>query len=108
MDALIEVNISGEESKFGTPPERAGDLAAEVASVPGIRLCGLMGIGPWGAPEAATRDSFRLLARLFEQLPAEHRGVLSMGMTGDFEAAIAEGSTLVRIGTGIFGARRSS
>ena len=108
IDALIEVNISGEENKFGTHPTRAADLAAEVTEVPGIRLCGLMGIGPWGAPEASTRESFRLLARLYEQLPAEHRGVLSMGMTGDFEAAIAEGSTLVRIGTGIFGARRSS
>ena len=108
VDALVEVNISGEESKFGVPPERARDLAAEVAAVPGIRLRGLMGIGPWGAPEARTREGFRLLARLFEQLPDAHREVLSIGMTGDFEAAIAEGSTRVRIGTGIFGARRSS
>lgn len=119
-DVLIEVNISGEESKSGVAPERALDLAGEVTGIPGLRLCGLMGIGPaphpQGAPgskiaggdEAALRDSFRLLARLFERLPPEHRKVLSMGMTGDFELAIAEGSTMVRVGTGIFGPRRSS
>ena len=61
-----------------------------------------------GGDEAALRNSFRLLARLFERLPPEYRNVLSMGMTGDFELAIAEGSTMVRVGTGIFGPRRSS
>lgn len=109
LEVLIEVNISGEASKFGVAPERAVDLAAEVAAVPGIRLQGLMGIGPWAPDdETATRNSFRLLASLYERLPREHRQVLSMGMTGDFETAIAEGSTMLRIGTGIFGARRSS
>ena len=109
LDVLIEVNISGEASKFGVAPERAVDLAAEVAAVPGIRLQGLMGIGPLAPEEdAAERNSFRLLASLYERLPPEHRQVLSMGMTGDFETAIAEGSTMLRIGTGIFGARRSS
>jgi uncharacterized pyridoxal phosphate-containing UPF0001 family protein len=66
-----------------------------------------MGIGPLGGDETAARRSFQALRRLFEELPGEHREVLSMGMTGDFEAAIAEGSTMVRIGTGIFGSRRS-
>jgi hypothetical protein len=109
LDVLIEVNISGETSKFGVAPERAVDLAAEVAAVPGLRLQGLMGIGPLApGDEAAERNSFRLLASLYERLPREHRQVLSMGMTGDFETAIAEGSTMLRIGTGIFGARRSS
>jgi pyridoxal phosphate enzyme (YggS family) len=108
LDVLIEVNISGEASKFGVAPERAVDLAAEVAAIPGLRLQGLMGIGPLAPGEAAERNSFRLLASLYEKLPAEHRQVLSMGMTGDFETAIAEGSTMLRIGTGIFGARRSS
>lgn len=108
LDILIEVNISGEASKFGVAPERAVDLAAEVAVVPGIRLQGLMGIGPLAPGEDAARNSFRRLASLFERLPPEHRQVLSMGMTGDFETAIAEGSTMLRIGTGIFGARRSS
>jgi pyridoxal phosphate enzyme (YggS family) len=108
LEALIEVNISGEDSKFGIAADRALDLAAEVAPVPGVRLLGLMGIGPLDGDEGATRRSFQLLAELFGKLPAEHRRVLSMGMTGDFELAIAEGSTMVRIGTGIFGARRSS
>jgi hypothetical protein len=109
LDVLIEVNISGEASKFGVAPERVADLAAEIAAVSGIRLQGLMGIGPLApGDEAAARNSFRLLASLYERLPPEHRQVLSMGMTGDFETAIAEGSTMLRIGTGIFGARRSS
>lgn len=109
LDVLIEVNSSGEASKFGIAPERAVDLAAEVAAVPGLRLQGLMGIGPLAlSDEAAARNSFRLLASLYEKFPREHRHVLSMGMTGDFETAIAEGSTMLRIGTGIFGARRSS
>lgn len=113
LDVLVQVNISGEASKSGVAPDRALELAERVAGVPGLRLRGLMGIGPLaptGGPEGdrAARESFRLLARLFGQLPAEHREVLSMGMSGDFELAIAEGSTMVRIGTGIFGARRSS
>ena len=108
LDALIEVNISGEAAKFGVPPERALDLAGAVREVPGLRLRGLMGIGPLGGDERAARRSFQRLAHLYGQLPAEHRQVLSMGMSADFEAAIGEGSTMVRIGTGIFGARRSS
>ncbi|MGV3724825.1 MAG: alanine racemase, partial [Actinomycetota bacterium] len=94
---------------FGVAPEQALDLAGEIAAVPGVRLRGFMGMAPY-APlnDAAVRNSFGDLARLFEKLPPAHREVLSMGMTGDFEAAIAEGSTMVRIGAGIFGARRSS
>ena len=118
IETLIEVNLSGDPGRAGVAPERALDLAAEAASVPGIRVCGLMGIAPAphgppvtegnAAEEAAARNSFQLLARLFGQLPPQCREVLSMGMTGDFELAIAEGSTMVRIGTGIFGPRRSS
>lgn len=108
-EILVEVNISREDSKFGVAPERALDLAGQIAAVPGVRLRGLMGMAPY-APlnDAAVRKCFGDLARLFEKLPPDHRQILSMGMTGDFEAAIAEGSTMVRIGTGIFGARRSS
>ena len=107
LEILLEVNISGELSKFGVPPERALDLAGQVVTVSGLELKGLMGIGPLSGDERETRHSFQLLARLWEKLPAEHRQVLSMGMTGDFEWAIAEGSTMVRIGTALFGARRS-
>lgn len=106
LDVLLEVNISGEESKFGVAPEGALDLAAEVARIEGLRLRGLMGMGPLRGDERATRKSFQQLKRLFDALPPEHRQVLSMGMTGDFEAAIEEGSTMVRIGTGIFGPRQ--
>jgi pyridoxal phosphate enzyme (YggS family) len=107
LDVLIEVNLSGEATKFGVAPEEALDLAAEVAAVPHLRLQGLMGMGPLGEDERTAARSFRRGRALFEKLPGEHRHVLSMGMTGDFELAIAEGSTMVRVGTGLFGARRS-
>lgn len=107
LAVLLEVNISGEESKFGVPPEQALDLAGQVVTVSGLEFKGLMGIGPLSGDERETRRSFQLLAKLWGELPAEHRQVLSMGMTGDFEWAIAEGSTMVRIGTALFGARRS-
>lgn len=105
VEALIEVNISGDSSKFGVAPAAALRLAEAVAQVPGLRLAGLMGIGPLDGDAAATRRAFRTLAGLFNQLPAAHRQVLSMGMSGDFELAIEEGSTMVRVGTAIFGAR---
>jgi PLP dependent protein len=108
LDVLIEVNVSGEASKFGVAPEAAAELAAQVREMPGVRLQGLMGMGPLTGDEAATRRSFQTLYQHFDRLPAENRHVLSMGMTGDFELAIAEGSTMVRVGTGIFGARRST
>jgi PLP dependent protein len=105
VEALIEVNVAGEASKSGVAPGSALALAEVVAPIPGIRLAGFMGIGPLGTDEAETRRAFRTLAGLFAQLPATHRQVLSLGMSGDFEIAIEEGSTMVRIGTGIFGLR---
>ncbi len=105
LEVLVEVNISGEAAKFGAGPEQALDLAAAVADIPGLELRGLMGIGPLDGDAAAARKCFRQLAGLFRELPTEYRHVLSMGMTGDFEPAIEEGSTMVRIGTAIFGAR---
>lgn len=107
VDALIEVNLARESTKHGVDPDRALDLAAQVAGVQGIRLRGMMAIGPLTDDESAVRRSFAEMRRLFMELPEAHRQVLSMGMSGDFELAIAEGSTMVRIGTGIFGARRS-
>lgn len=108
LDVLVEVNIAREASKFGVSEEEALEMAGEIAGTPGVRLRGLMGIGPLTGDAAATRASFRRLRGLFEQLPAEQRQVLSMGMTGDFETAIEEGSTMVRVGTAIFGARANS
>jgi PLP dependent protein len=107
LDVLIEVNAAGEASKTGVAPERAPELAEGVAGVPGLRLCGVMGMGPLTDDERAVRRCFQQLHRIYNDFPEAHRQVLSMGMSGDFELAIVEGSNLVRIGTGIFGARRS-
>lgn len=102
---LVEVNISGEESKFGVKPEDALALCDSVGAVDGIRLAGMMGIAPFTDDEAAVRRSFARLRGLWEKLPDENRMWLSMGMSGDFEMAVREGSNMVRIGTAIFGAR---
>jgi PLP dependent protein len=107
LEVLLEVNVAGEASKSGVAPEAALSLAAEVASLPGLKLGGLMGIAPLAATPDEARRAFRRLRALFEQLPLPYRQTLSMGMTGDFEIAIEEGSTMVRIGTGIFGQRRT-
>jgi PLP dependent protein len=110
QDILMQVNISGEESKSGIGENEAVELARRIGRLENVRLLGLMTMPPFfDAPEAA-RPFFRRLARLRDRIVALHiPGVrmdeLSMGMTGDFEVAIQEGATLVRIGTAIFGAR---
>ena len=106
QDVLVEVNISGEGSKTGTAPGEALELAGNSAALPGVRVLGMMGIAPFTGDEAAVRRSFASLRELWDQLPAENRRWLSMGMTSDFEAAIEEGSNMVRVGTAIFGPRR--
>ena len=105
IDVLVEVNIAGEATKYGASPEEALGLAGEIAGLEGIRLRGLMGMAPFVENPESVRPCFRLLRSLFEKLPAENRGWLSMGMTQDFEVAIEEGSNMVRIGTAIFGPR---
>lgn len=104
-DVLIEVNISGEETKYGVSPEDALSFAEEVAEVSGIKLRGLMGMAPFVADPEEARPYFARLKRLWDRLPKEQRRWLSMGMSHDFEAAIEEGSNMVRIGTAIFGSR---
>jgi len=104
-DVLIEVKISGEETKFGTETEEALRLADEISKVSGIRVCGLMGMAPFLPDPEQTRPFFSELKRLWDRLPDEQRLFLSMGMTHDFEIAIEEGSNMVRIGTAIFGPR---
>lgn len=99
---LLQVHLGDEETKTGVPPGQAADVAAQIWETPGVRLDGLMGIAP---QDSLARPHFQTLRRLFEALPAAHRQILSMGMTADFEAAIEEGATLVRIGTAIFGPR---
>lgn len=105
-EVLVEVNISGEESKFGVQPDDALALCETIAGVEGLEMRGLMGIAPFVSDEGAIRGSFRLLKGLWDKLPNVHQGWLSMGMSSDFEIAIEEGSNMVRIGTAIFGERR--
>lgn len=107
LNVLIQVNIDDEASKSGCAPAEVDALAAAVAAAPGLRLRGLMAIPAPAQPEQR-RDAFRRLHALFDAVRARHPGAdtLSMGMSDDFEQAIAEGATMVRIGTALFGRRK--
>ncbi len=110
LNICLQVNIDNESSKAGALPDEAPALAAAMAALPGLRLRGLMCIPRADAPVEATLDSFRRLQTLGERINHE-RGkapaldTLSMGMSGDLEAAIAAGATIVRVGSDIFGPR---
>jgi pyridoxal phosphate enzyme (YggS family) len=104
---LVEVNLAEQPERSGVRPDDALALCERIMGVPGLELRGLMGMAPYfqeNAPQRA-RPFFARLRDLFEQLGSANRQTLSMGMSGDFEAAIAEGATLVRIGTALFGQR---
>lgn len=107
LNCCIQVNVSGEASKSGVAPGAVTALAHEIASLPGLRLRGLMTLPEAVVDFAAQRQAFRQLAELQAQLLEQglNLDTLSMGMTNDLEAAIAEGATLVRIGTAVFGQR---
>lgn len=107
LQVCVEVNVSGEASKSGCAPEEALALCQAVAALPRLQLRGLMAIPAPVDDEQAQRLPFRRLKTLFEQLQQAGLPVdtLSMGMSHDLEAAVAEGATLVRIGTAIFGPR---
>lgn len=107
---LIQVNVSGEAAKSGVAPDRLMDLLKGIARTKGLQVRGLMTIPPWTDRPDSSRPYFkalRELARFVERQGIEGIGMqeLSMGMSGDFEAAIEEGATLVRIGSAIFGRR---
>lgn len=102
---LVEVRLDAAATKHGVDAEEALDLAFAVRETPGLDLLGLMGMPPYADDPEVVRPEFRRLRALFERLPESNRRILSMGMTADFEAAIEEGATLVRIGTAIFGRR---
>lgn len=107
LNVLIQVNIDDEDSKSGVAPEEVPALAAAVASEPRLRLRGIMSIPtPWPTLDQR-RASFQRLRSLFEQLKSAHAGIdtLSMGMSEDFELAVQEGATMVRVGSALFGAR---
>ncbi|HET7225308.1 MAG TPA: YggS family pyridoxal phosphate-dependent enzyme [Candidatus Eisenbacteria bacterium] len=108
MPVLIEVNVSGEPSKFGVSPAETPALAEQVAALPALRFDGFMTVGAKvDVPDDARAGFARLRAvrDLAERRVGHPLPVLSMGMSGDFEVAIEEGSTMVRVGTALFGAR---
>ena len=109
-DVLLEINIGDEESKYGIKPDEAVDFADSLRGLSNIRIRGLMTVAPICDDPEANRPYFKKMRELFVDIKSKNNDnismdVLSMGMTLDFEAAIEEGATHVRVGTGIFGAR---
>ncbi|HIY05201.1 MAG TPA: YggS family pyridoxal phosphate-dependent enzyme [Candidatus Anaerotignum merdipullorum] len=110
MDVLVEVNMAEEESKFGIQPERVEEFLRQIAPLPHIRVRGLMTVAPFVENPEENRVYFRKMRELLVDMNQKkidniNMDVLSMGMTGDYEVAIEEGATIVRVGTGIFGER---
>jgi len=108
MPILLEVNIVGEASKFGYKPEQLLTDLSRLNALPRLEIHGLMTVPPWSPVAERVRPVFRRLRELkrqCEQVLGAPLAELSMGMTGDFEVAIEEGATIVRVGTGLFGAR---
>ncbi len=111
VNILVEVNVAGEESKFGSTVEEACILVSGIARLPHIRVKGLMTIAPYVTDAEENRRYFAKLKQIYVDII--HKNIdnvfmeeLSMGMTGDYEVAITEGATCVRVGTGIFGERK--
>lgn len=110
IPALIEINIGDEESKFGVRPDEAKELCKEISELDSIHIEGLMTVAPAADDPEKVRRYFRKMHELFLDIKSENidnveMKILSMGMTNDYKVAIEEGSTMVRVGTGIFGAR---
>lgn len=106
LDVLVQVNVSGEQSKSGVDPDDAEDLVSYATGLSGLRVRGLMTIGSLDATENVTRREFASMRDLYERLGrGRDFDILSMGMSGDYRIAVEEGSTMVRIGTTLFGDR---
>jgi PLP dependent protein len=110
LSVLIQVDLGGEETKFGADPARIGELVQSVSDLEGIQVNGLMIIPPFFEDPDQARPFFSRLRELGDRLESEQPGCLgqkhlSMGMSHDFEVAIQEGATIIRVGTAIFGAR---
>jgi hypothetical protein len=110
VDILIEVNVAGEETKFGTTCDEVKELVREISKLPNICIKGLMTIAPYVENAEENRVYFSKLKQLAVDIDKENidnvsMKILSMGMTGDYPVAVSEGATYVRVGTGIFGAR---
>ena len=111
MDILLEVNIAEEESKGGFSAEEIIDVSEKIRNFPHLRLRGLMTIGRFGAEIEETRQYFEKMRHLLVDIKSKNRdniyiNILSMGMSGDYELAVSEGATIVRVGQGLFGARK--
>ena len=110
IQILIEVNVAGEESKFGLTPNEVPSFVEEISKFPHLRVNGLMTIAPFVDNPEDNRPVFKALKKLSVDIEAKNidnvsMNVLSMGMTNDYQVAIEEGATMVRVGTGIFGER---
>ena len=110
IDVLIEVNMAGEDTKFGLAPSEVPSFVQEICALPHLNIRGLMTIAPYTDDPESNRVYFSGLRRLKDDInkmniPGVNMDTLSMGMTGDYEVAIEEGATFVRVGTGIFGER---
>lgn len=105
LPVLLEVRLSDEPEKTGFNPEALPAAVEAVMSLPNLAVRGLMGMAPFTDEKSQVRAAFQALQKHFLTLDNDNRRTLSMGMTGDFETAIEEGSTMVRIGTALFGAR---
>ena len=108
LQICLQVNVSGEASKSGVAPEEVANLAAHVVHLPHLKLRGLMAVPELTTATALQRSQFHMLWELFDRLKRDgyELDTLSMGMSEDMDIAIAEGATLVRVGTAIFGPRR--
>ena len=109
-DILIEVNMAGEESKFGIKPEETEQLIREISQLEHVKVCGLMTIAPYTLNPEDNRVYFKKLRELSVDIDSKNidnvtMSELSMGMSGDYKVAIEEGSTMIRVGTKIFGER---
>jgi hypothetical protein len=112
LDVLVQVDFAGEATKFGAPPDEAARIVRAGIEARAVRLTGLMLLPPWSDDPEATRPWFARVRKFRDDLvrdgvPAESLRHLSMGMSHDFEAAVEEGSTIVRVGTAIFGKRQA-
>lgn len=108
LQVCVQINVSGEVTKSGVDPEQAAVLAAFVSQLPRLKLRGLMAVPELTSATALQRGQFQIMREIFDQLKKDGFDIdtLSMGMTEDMDIAIAEGATIVRVGTAIFGPRR--
>ena len=107
IPVLVEINISGDENKFGIAPEKAEEFLKKIINLDFLEIEGLMTILPYLDDSEKLRSYFKKMKKLFDKLSAEviPLNELSMGMTNDYQIAVEEGSTIVRVGTAIFGER---